>query len=66
MPRANIIGLGSDESPEPEDVEERKENVLGLEDTNNKNVSTNKFLIDANKNTKPRRVSRGPVTAPID
>ena len=59
MPRANMIGKGSKETPEPEEVEGVGEgNPLGVED----NVATARYeanAVDENgANVKQRRVSK--------
>ena len=60
MGRANLIGKGSKETPEPEDVEgETETNVLGMEDRSTTRLS----IGEAKKNTKPRRVSKTTVPA---
>ena len=55
--RANIVGLGSDETAELDHELDETGNALGINDRNAKDKSPNKFLIDDNKNTKPRDVS---------
>jgi hypothetical protein len=54
--RANVIGEGSDETPQPEEEERTKPNPFGKEDHSALNLSPNKFLIDENKNKKKRKV----------
>lgn len=60
LQRANILGEGTDETQEPEG-ERTEVNPLGKEDRNARDLSPNKFLIDDNKNTKPRRASHGAI-----